>query len=130
MAYDEKFRNKFIDTFRSKLGNVTATCKQMNVDVTTFYKWKKDFPEFKEKVETIQYQEAGDYVESKLFERIKDGDTTAIIFALKTRFRGKGYSTQVELTGANGTPILQNVEVPKEVIKKAIKDFEKECNGE
>lgn len=43
-----------------------------------------------------------DMTESALYKRILDGDTTAIIFFLKTRGKERGYVERQEVTGKDG----------------------------
>jgi len=47
-----------------------------------------------------------DNVESKLYSKALDGDTTAMIFFLKTQGKGRGYVERQEVTGANGGAII------------------------
>lgn len=46
-----------------------------------------------------------DYAENKLWTLIKEGNTAAILFYLKTKGKDRGYSERRELTGQNGTPL-------------------------
>lgn len=64
----------------------------------------------------------------RMIKQAMDGDLNSQKYIIE--MIGEAPSKKVEVTGVNGAPILQNVEVSKEVIKKALKDFEKECNGE
>lgn len=52
-----------------------------------------------------------DEAESALMKRIKKGDTKAIIFALETLGRERGYVRRSEVTGKDGRPITFNLEV-------------------
>lgn len=66
----------------------------------------------------------GDLVEGKLMQRINEGDTTAIIFALKTRFRSRGYTEHSEINAAvQAQPIVIET-TPKgaEALKKIMEN--------
>lgn len=50
-------------------------------------------------------ERAIDFAEDALHSRVDAGDTTAIIFMLKTLGKSRGYVERTETTGANGEPI-------------------------
>lgn len=47
-----------------------------------------------------------DVAENRLYELIEQGDKNAIMFALKTRGKSRGYSERLEQTGADGAPLM------------------------
>ena len=75
-----------------------------------YYKWLEDDPAFAEAVESIR-QEQIDTVESALLNKIEDGDTTAVIFYLKTKGKERGYSERTELTGRDGKDLIPDIRI-------------------
>jgi len=92
------FKKKaFIDVYEKVYGNVSLSCRSVGINRSTYYRWVKD-EAFKEQLEDTKPKEAYiDFVESKLVERINAGDTTAIIFALKTIGKKRGYVERQEI---------------------------------
>ena len=80
---------------RATLGNITASCKEAEIDRKTYYNWLEADPDFKQAVEDIN-EESVDFAESSLKQQIKDGDTTATIFYLKTKGKKRGYVEKTE----------------------------------
>lgn len=77
-------------------GNVSAACKAVKCDRTTFYAYYNKDKKFKTAVEEIS-NVALDVVEDALFKKIKKGDTIAIIFYLKTKGKARGYIERQEV---------------------------------
>lgn len=75
----------------------------------------------KYKVVKDAYSEANeitlDFVETEFLKKIKSGDTTAMIFYLKTKGRQRGYIERHELTGADGGSIKVDATI-KSAIEK------------
>ena len=88
-------KSNLIDCMIKNLGNVTEVCKQMNIARQTFYNYYNNDIEFKEQIDDIK-NIALDFVESKLIGKIKEGDTIAILFYLKTQGKKRGYVERQE----------------------------------
>ena len=86
----------------------------------TYYNWMRDDLEFKQSVEDV-IEESIDFVESSLMERIKEGDTTATIFYLKTKGKSRGY---VEKT--QNETIVKNESNEKDEYAELSEDAQKE----
>jgi hypothetical protein len=63
----------------------------------THYDWLDKAENYKKEYEKIKHTQI-DFVESKLLNKIKEGDTTAIIFYLKTKGKDRGYSEKIDLS--------------------------------
>tara|TARA_R110000824_G_C14751059_1_gene628603 strand:+ start:194 stop:547 length:354 start_codon:yes stop_codon:yes gene_type:complete len=112
MNKTEHHKKALIEALEKSLGVVTTACKSLGVGRTTFYGWLKEDEEFAEKVNDIQ-NIALDFVESKLFENIRDGKTSEMIFYLKTKGKSRGYIERQEITGADGMPTNFQIEIIK-----------------
>jgi hypothetical protein len=79
-----------IEAMIKSMGVVTQACKMANLDRGTFYNYYNSDPEFKKACDECQ-DIALDFVESRLMKQIESGDTTGIIFYLKTKGKHRGY---------------------------------------
>lgn len=82
---------KFLSAFKASRGIVSIACESLKINRTTFYRWYNTDENFKLKIEEIK-EEQIDFVENKLLKNIEKGDTTSIIFYLKTKGKARGYS--------------------------------------
>ena len=111
MNKTEHSKKALLEALEKSLGVVTTACKKAEVGRTTFYKWLESDEQFKKDVEEIS-NTALDFVESKLFEQIEDGSTSAAIFYLKTKGKKRGYIEKQELDLTSGEePIQINIKV-------------------
>lgn len=89
-------KDKVLEALEQSLGVVTTALKKVDLTRGTFYRWLQEDSEFAERVRTIQ-DITLDFAESQLFKQIKDGNTTATIFYLKTKGKGRGYVERQEI---------------------------------
>ena len=89
-------KKDLLEALHKSLGVVTTACERTGIGRTTYYDWYRNDPEFKTQVDSLE-DVALDFTESKLHERIREGDTTAIIFHLKTRGKKRGYVERQEI---------------------------------
>lgn len=64
-----------------------------------------------------------DFVETKLLKNIDSGDTTAMIFFLKTIGRNRGYVERQEITGKDGGPIQSEQSVKPDLSKLTVDEL-------
>lgn len=85
-------------------GNIAAVARAARVSRQTIYNRIKEHPELSSAIEDARESQL-DNIESALYQKAIAGDTTAMIFVMKTRGKGRGYSERLELTGADGGAI-------------------------
>ena len=90
-----KDRDKFLEVYASKMGNVSKACKAANISRQTFYDWMKD-QSFATKVEEVK-EGLLDFAEHQLLSNIRDGKTAEILFYLKTKGKKRGYIERQEV---------------------------------
>ena len=97
----EAIKRALIEALQKNLGVVTASCKAVGVDRATFYRYVNSDPEFAAEVKSMD-DFVLDFAESSLHKQIREGNTTATIFFLKTKGKKRGYIERQELTGKDG----------------------------
>lgn len=110
-------QKSWIEAFKANSFNVSKACLAIGIDRSTCYRWMDD-TDFAQSVKDAR-EEKIDFIESQLFQKIADGDTTSIIFALKTLGKERGYVERQEISGPEGSPLpsidvkvlLQNPEI-------------------
>jgi hypothetical protein len=110
-------QKSWLEAFKANSFNISKACLTIGIDRSTYYRWMND-PDFTKSVKDAR-EEKIDFIESQLFRKIADGDTTSIIFALKTLGKKRGYIERKEISGPEGSPLpsidvkvlLQNPEI-------------------
>ena len=96
MDKTEATKAAMLTALENSLGIVTTACSQVGVSRESHYRWMREDASYKESVESVA--DIGiDVAESKLYELIKQGNVTSVIFYLKTKGRKRGYSEHHEL---------------------------------
>lgn len=83
-------KQNLLAALRETRGIVSVACVRAGVARRTFYNWLDTDKDFRRAVEDVN-EEAVDFVEGKLLERIEEGKERSIIFFLKTRGKERGY---------------------------------------
>ena len=103
-------KRNLLEALEKSLGVVTTACKIVDCNRSTFYKYYNNDQDFKSSVDELQNLTL-DFAESQLHQQIKDGNTTATIFYLKTKGKKRGYIERQEITGADGIPNNFQIEI-------------------
>ena len=90
-----------LDALEKSLGVVTSACKTVGVGRTTHYLWMQEDKEYKAAVDELS-DVAIDFAESQLHKQIKEGNSTATIFFLKTKGKKRGYIERQEVDVSSG----------------------------
>ena len=93
-------KKKMLEELEYNLGIVSTSCLNADVSRATHYRWLQEDPEYKAYVKDIQ-EIAIDFVESKLYDKIKENDTACIIFYLKTKAKHRGYIERQQIEAAD-----------------------------
>lgn len=101
-------KNNLLEALEQSLGVVTTACKLAGCQRSTYYKYYADDPEFKAAVDELQNMTL-DFAESQLHKQIKEGNTTATIFYLKTKGKKRGYieRQEIQMDGAIESKIIE-----------------------
>lgn len=111
---DEEAQKKasFLSALKASKGIIQTACDACGITRAMFYRWRDGDSGFKAKYDEVNEGQI-DKVESKLLRKIDDGDTTAIIFYLKTKGKSRGYSERTVDNGHQLAHVQQQNEAPK-----------------
>ena len=102
-------KKKLLDALEKSLGIVTEACEKSQLSRTQHYKWYKEDKDYRQQVDNIEGKFV-DFAETHLKEQIKNNNTQATIFYLKTRGRKRGYGDSLDITSGE-EPITINVKI-------------------
>lgn len=100
----QRDKDRLLISLKDCSGIVTFACEKVRLSRQTFYRWYREDAEFKERVDAINELQI-DVAEASLLKKIQKGDTTAIIFYLKTKGKDRGYSERREISIPGGVSV-------------------------
>jgi len=95
-ATTAKHKAAFLAAFSTKACNISEGCKAAGIGRQTAYDWQDSDPKFKADMAACKAALI-DMAESLLFRNMTEGDTTALIFFLKTQAKDRGYVERQEI---------------------------------
>jgi hypothetical protein len=101
MANNDILKKAMLEALEKSLGVVTSACKTVDISRETHYRWLREDADYKAAVEALS-DVALDFAESQLHKQIKEGNSTATIFYLKTKGKKRGYIERQEVEVASG----------------------------
>lgn len=106
-------KKRMLNALEDSLGVVTAAARAAKIDRSTHYDWiNVNSPRYDADYHRSYLEIADialDEVESELFNQIRDGNTTATIFYLKTKGKRRGYVERSEIDINPGDPDLSEM---------------------
>ncbi len=109
----EETAARIIKAIQESSGLLTLAAKKADVGYRTILRYVAEFPTVKEAAQEA-HERMVDFTESKLYEKIKLGDTACMIFYLKTQAKHRGYVERQEVTGEGGKAIKLDI-TPQEL---------------
>ena len=97
-------KQALIDALTAADGNMATVAKHFGCHRSLVWQYVDRDPELRELCDQLT-ETFIDEAESQLFKQIREGNTAAIIFFLKTKARHRGYSERLELIPLNPTSI-------------------------
>ena len=119
---------RIIKALKETSGLLTMAAAKSGIGYRTVCRYVAEYPSVKEAAQDAK-EAMLDFAEGKLYQKIKAGDNTCIIFYLKTQGKARGYIERQEVTGEGGSAVKHEVSI-KVVSEEAKKLTEKIISGE
>lgn len=103
-------KEEFLTLLEAAGGMVATACRKANISRVTYYNWRKDDAEFAERADDIKELQK-DAAEALILKKMKDGDTSMLIFYAKTQMKDRGYVERREMVGKDGRDLIKQDEV-------------------
>ena len=105
-----KDKEVVLDALNKSSGIVASACKAAGISVSLSTSGLRRTATLPKRWRTSRSLQK-DFAEALILKKMKEGDTTMIIFYAKTQMKDRGYSERLEHTGANGEPLLKAAEI-------------------
>ena len=106
MARKNKYTvEQVIDAIRESKGILTVAARKLACSRSTLQRYVSNYPTVAQAVND-ERESLLDLAEGSLFEQVRKGNITAIIFTLKTIGKHRGYVERQEVTGADGGAVI------------------------
>jgi hypothetical protein len=86
----------FLYALTQSMFNVSQSLRKLGISRKTFENWVANDPDFAELMDEIHWYKEN-FFEQAFIGRVAAGDTHAIIHAVKTKCRSRGYNDKVEI---------------------------------
>ena len=101
-------------------GLLSLIAKRTGLGYRTVCRYAAEFPSVAAAMQEAR-ESMIDLAEAKLYQKLQDGDTTMIIFFLKTQGRSRGYVERQEWAGVKDQPMEVNITVTSPKAKELVR---------
>jgi len=92
----EKRQDKFLKAYIAAGYNVSEACKKSGINRHSILNWKRDDPEFANKMWEIE-ESIADFVETQMLKQIRNNNPAMIMWFLETKGKNRGYTRKFEV---------------------------------
>lgn len=89
-------QKRFLKSYIACAYNLSEACKKAGVRRNRIYEWKRDDPEFANKMWEIE-ESITDFVESQMLKQIRNNNPAMIMWFLETKGKNRGYTRKFEM---------------------------------
>lgn len=121
-------KKKMFEALCSSLGNITAATERVGISRQTHYNWLEEDSEYAQAMSEVEDRQI-DFYETALHGLIKDKNATAVIFALKTKGKKRGYIEKQEISHSGelkGSLDLRSVVMGAEQVARKLEEERKQ----
>lgn len=112
-------KRAMLKALEKSLGVVTTAANIVGITRKTHYDWLLKDPKYAQEVSELDNITL-DFAESQLHKQVKEGNTTATIFLLKTKGKKRGYIERQEISHQGGVPVTKMSEEAKKKIDEIL----------